>query len=371
MLDLSSEVNDLRAPIRAAIDAVLDSTRFINGEEVKELEEALAGYLGVKHVITCGNGTDALQIALMASGLKPGEGVITTPFTFIATAEAIELMGLEAQFADIDSDTLNISPEAIEKAITPHTQAIIPVHLFGRTADMEAIMKIADRHDLKVIEDSAQATGGGCYWEDGWHNNGTIGDIGCTSFFPSKNLACYGDGGALFTDDDDLAEKSRMIKNHGSRVKYVNEIIGINSRLDTIQAAILKVKLDNLDIFNENRNRIARYYNQRFMTCEFLDVPISSNAEKHVFHQYTIRVKNGKRDALQEYLSEEKISSAVYYRTPLHLQQAFNYMPYCRGDFPVAEEAAEEVLSLPIHPYLSENDRERVADTVLTFFEKK
>lgn len=369
MLDLSKEVELLGPELEKAIKSVLKSTQFINGPEVAALEAELASYLDVRHVISCGNGTDALMIALMAADLKPGDGVITTPFTFFATAEVIAFLGLEVQFVDVLETTFNINPEAVEQAIQPNTKAIMPVHLFGQAADMTAIMKIADKHKLMVIEDSAQATGGTYTINDTSRQNGSIGHMGCTSFFPSKNLACYGDGGAIFTDDDQLAATCRMIKNHGSRIKYTNEIIGINSRLDAMQAAILRLKLTRLDGDNDKRRQIAERYKDAFQLVDEIILPISLKEVRHVYHQFTIRLRQGLRDKLQSYLKGKGISTAIYYETPLHLQKALKGFPYAKGDLPVAERLSSEVLSLPIGPYLEKTEQEYIINEVARFFQ--
>lgn len=368
MLDLRAEIDVMRAELNLAVNSVMDSTQFINGPAVREFEKELADYLQVKHVVSCGNGTDALMIALMAAGLKPGDGVLTTPFSFFATAEVIAFLGLEVQFADVLPDTYNIDPKSIEKNIKSNTKAIIPVHLFGQTADMSAIMDIASANGLFVIEDSAQATGGRYRMQGRKMHNGTIGDIGCTSFFPSKNLGCYGDGGAIFTNDDELAEVCRMIKNHGSKIKYTNEIVGVNSRLDALQAAILRVKLRKLDKYNENRRRVAAAYNAAFSENEAIVCPDTREDVEHVWHQYTMKIVDGGRDKLQAHLTEKGIATAIYYNTPLHLQGALRDYAYKKGDYPLAEMLSEQVLSLPMDPYLPDEDLQYIIASVKEFY---
>jgi dTDP-4-amino-4,6-dideoxygalactose transaminase len=329
----------------------------------------LQKYLGAGHVISCANGTDALQIAMMALKLKPGDEVITTNFTFIATVEVVALLGLKLVLVDPDPHTYNISVEAVRKAITPRTKAIVPVHLFGQCADMESIMKLAKKHDLFVIEDAAQATGAEYFFSDGTRKKaGTIGTIGTTSFFPSKNLACYGDGGAMFTNDENLARKLRSIANHGMKVKYHHDDIGINSRLDTIQAAVLNVKLKHLDQFNTARRSIADFYDKSFSACFSIVVPERAEYSSHIYHQYTIRVKNGKRDELKKYLESFKIPSMIYYPGPLHVQDAYRYLGYGDYDFPVTSELCKEVLSLPMHPDMEQEQLDYIVLKVLNFF---
>ena len=323
MVDLKTQYLRLKTDIDNAVNGVFESAALIKGPEVRLFEEELQRYLGVKHVISCGNGTDALQIALMSLGLKPGDEVITTGFTFIATVEVVELLGLKLVIVDVDPDTYNISIKEVEKAITPHTKAIVPVHLFGQCADMEPLMALAARHDIAVIEDTAQATGAEYIFSDGKVKKaGTIGKIGCTSFFPSKNLACCGDGGALFTNDDTLAATIRSITNHGMRVRYYHDNIGVNSRLDTLQAAILRVKLRHLDEFNEARNRAAAFYDSAFSQVEAIRTPARSKQSTHIFHQYTLRVPAKDRDALKEHLENEGVSAMIYYPVPHHQQKA-------------------------------------------------
>jgi UDP-2-acetamido-2-deoxy-ribo-hexuluronate aminotransferase len=371
MVDLKAQYDKIGGEIDKAIHSVLKSSAFIKGPEVKLFEEELQNYLGVKHVISCANGTDALQIAMMALGLKPGDEVITTNFTFIATVEVVALLGLKPVLVEPEEGNFNISPEAIEKAVSSKTRAIVPVHLFGQCADMNEIMKIAKKFNLFVIEDAAQATGAVYKFNDGNAKKaGTIGQIGTTSFFPSKNLGCYGDGGALFTNDDNLAAKIRSISNHGMKVRYYHDDIGVNSRLDTIQAAILRVKLKNLDSYNIARIAAADFYNQAFSDCREIKVPDRVNFSSHIFHQYTIKILNGKRQELKEFLESKKIPSMIYYPVPLHLQKAFSYLGYRKGDFPVTEKLCTEVISLPMHPELDIEQLEYITKNILNFFEK-
>jgi dTDP-4-amino-4,6-dideoxygalactose transaminase len=371
MVDLNAQYEKLEAEIDAAIKSVLRSAAFIKGPEVYRFEEDLKKYLGVNHVISCANGTDALQIAMMALGLKPGDEIITTNFTFIATVEVVALLGLRLVLVDPDPQTYNISVEAVKKALTPCTKAIVPVQLFGQCSDMESILTLAKEHNLYVIEDVAQATGAEYIFSDGRRRKaGTIGTVGTTSFFPSKNLGCYGDGGALFTYDEVLAKKIRSIANHGMKAKYQYDDIGINSRLDTIQAAILNVKLKYLDKFNESRRKLADYYDKALSGCKSLILPFRAGYSTHIFHQYTVRVKDGKRDELRKYLESVKIPSMVYYPGPLHNQNAYRYLGYSDNDFPVTLQLCREVLSLPMHPDMQQEQAEYITQHILQFFEK-
>ena len=350
MVDLRSQYLRLKADIDSAVSGVIESAAFIKGPDVKLFEEELQRYLGVRNVISCANGTDALQIAMMALKLKPGDEIITTGFTFIATVEVVELLGLKLVLVEPDPDTFNISTEAIEKAITPKTKAIVPVHLFGQCADMEAIMKLADKYGLHIIEDVAQATGTDYTFSDGTtRKSGTMGIIGCTSFFPSKNLGCYGDGGALFTNNDELAILLRSITNHGMKVRYYHDNIGVNSRLDTLQAAVLRVKLRHLDAFNEARREVADFYDRELGTVKSITVPKRSAFSSHIFHQYTLKVKPEERDSLREHLENEGIPSMIYYPVPLHVQKAYLHLGYRADEFPVTTRLCSEVLSLPVH----------------------
>jgi UDP-2-acetamido-2-deoxy-ribo-hexuluronate aminotransferase len=371
MVDLRAQYDKLGKEIDNAIKSVLESTAFIKGPDVRLFEEELAGYMGVKHVISCANGTDALYLAMMVLGLKPGDEVITTNFTFIATVEVVALLGLKLVIVDPDPGTFNISVEAVKNAITPRTKVIVPVHLFGQCADMESLMELAREHNLFIIEDAAQATGADYFFRDGSSKKaGTIGHIGTTSFFPSKNLGCYGDGGALYTNDDAYAKKLRSIANHGMKVRYHYDDIGINSRLDTMQAAILRVKLRYLAQFNKARREVADFYDKGFAACSSIITPERVNYSSHIFHQYTIKVKNGKRDDLKTFLETRKIPSMVYYPGPLHMQEAYRYLGYRENDFPVTTSLCKEVLSLPIHPDMETEQLEYIVFNVLKFFDK-
>jgi dTDP-4-amino-4,6-dideoxygalactose transaminase len=369
MVDLRSQYERLKADIDRSISGVIDSTAFIKGPDVRHFEEELQRYLGVRNVIACANGTDALQIAMMALGLKPGDEVITTNFTFIATVEVIELLGLKLVLVEPDKDTFNISIEAIKKAITPRTRAIVPVHLFGQCADMEPIMEIAGQHGIHVIEDVAQATGAEYTFSNGMVKKaGTMGIIGCTSFFPSKNLGCYGDGGALFTDNDELAALIRSITNHGMKVRYYHDTIGVNSRLDTIQAAILRVKLRHLDAFNEARQLAAAHYDSELSGLKGITIPVRAENSTHIFHQYTLRVADSKRNSLRECLENEGVPSMIYYPVPLHKQKAYSHLGYGADDFPVTAELTNEVLSLPMHTELDREQLEYITECIRSEF---
>jgi UDP-2-acetamido-2-deoxy-ribo-hexuluronate aminotransferase len=371
MVDLRAQYDKIGAEIDGAMKSVLESTAFIKGPDVKLFEEELQAWMGVKHVVSCANGTDALQLAMMVLGLKPGDEVITTNFTFIASIEVVALLGYKLVIVDPDPGSFNISVDAIRKAITPRTKAIIPVHLFGQCSDMESIMEIAAENNLFVVEDAAQATGTDYFFKDGTSKKaGTIGLIGTTSFFPSKNLGCYGDGGALYTNDDNIAKKLRSIANHGMKVRYHYDDIGINSRLDTIQAAILRVKLRYLSQFNEARRRVAAAYDEAFSRCSSITTPERMGYSSHIFHQYTIKVKDGKRDELKAFLESLKIPSMVYYPGPLHMQEAYRYLGYSEKDFPVTSALCSEVLSLPMHPDMEHDQIEHITSGVLKFFDK-
>lgn len=372
MVDLKAQYEKLESEIDQAIKNVLRSTAFIKGPEVGLFEEELRKYMGVKHVIACANGTDALYLAAMVLGLKPGDEVITTNFTFIATVEVVALLGLKPVFVDPEPDSFNISAEAVRKAITPRTRAIVPVHLFGQCADMESLLRIAAEHKLFVIEDAAQATGADYIFTDGTvRKAGTIGDIGTTSFFPSKNLGCYGDGGAVYTNNDEFAAKIRSIANHGMKERYHYHDVGINSRLDTIQAAVLRVKLNYLDKFNAARRNVADAYDRAFSQCENINTPLRVRNSTHIFHQYTLRVKNGKRDELKKYLESHGIPAMIYYPGPLHLQEAYRYLRYGENDFPVTASLCREVISLPIHPDMDKEQIEHITVKVLEFFNQQ
>ncbi len=365
MVDLKGQYNKIKTEIDNAIASVIEDTSFIKGEQVTLFEKELAIYTGSKHVITCGNGTDALQIAMMALEFKPGDEVITADFTFIATAEVIALMGLTPVLVDVDPETFLITPESIEKAITPRTKAIVPVHLFGQCADMEAIMQIAHKHNLYVIEDLAQANGSNFLFKNSESKKaGTIGHIGCTSFFPSKNLGCFGDGGALMTNDDELAKKIRSITNHGMTVRYYHDNIGINSRLDTIQAAVLRVKLKYLDEYNEARNIVASYYDNAFVNISWLKIPKRTDWSDHIFHQYTLIVDENKRDLLQKYLQDRNIPCMIYYPIPIHRQKAYSQYGFKDENFPVTEMLSGKVLSLPMHTEMTLEQLKYITDCV-------
>jgi UDP-2-acetamido-2-deoxy-ribo-hexuluronate aminotransferase len=369
MVDLRSQYDRLKADIDRSISGVIDSTAFIKGPDVRLFEEELQRYLGVRNVIACANGTDALQIAMMALGLKPGDEVITTDFTFIATVEVIELLGLKLVLVEPEKNTFNISVEAIKKAITPRTKAVVPVHLFGQCADMEPIMEIASQHGIHVIEDVAQATGAEYSFSDGKVKKaGTMGIIGCTSFFPSKNLGCYGDGGALFTDNDELAALIRSITNHGMKVRYYHDTIGVNSRLDTIQAAVLRVKLRHLDAFNEARRQAATHYDNELSGLKGITIPFRAENSTHIFHQYTLRVADGKRNNLRECLENEGIPSMIYYPVPLHMQKAYSHLGYRADDFPVTSDLTNEVLSLPMHTEFDSEQLEYITGCIRSKF---
>lgn len=355
MVDLKSQYEKIKSEVDAGIQEVLNTTAFINGPAVKEFQTDLENYLHVKHVIPCANGTDALQIAMMALDLKPGDEVITASFTYVATAEVIGLLGLTPVLVDVYSDTFDINIEAIEKAITPKTRAIVPVHLFGQCADMERIMALAKKNNLFVIEDVAQAIGADYIFRNGTKSKaGTIGTIGCTSFFPSKNLGCYGDGGAIYTNDDVLAKKLRMIAHHGQSVQYVHDVLGVNSRLDTIQAAVLKVKLKHLDEYAIARNKVANYYDKALANHPKLKIPVRVKNSTHVFHQYTLQLNSIDRTKLREQLTERGIPAMIYYPIPLHEQNAYKSDRYNKGDFPITEKLCATVLSLPMHTEMEE-----------------
>jgi dTDP-4-amino-4,6-dideoxygalactose transaminase len=366
MVDLKGQYEKIKTEVDAGIQEVLNTTAFINGPAVKEFQADLEKYLNVKHVIPCANGTDALQIAMMALDLKPDDEVITASFTYVATAEVIGLLGLTPVLVDVYPDTFDIDIEAIEKNITPKTKAIVPVHLFGQCADMERIMALAKKHNLYVIEDVAQAIGADYTFSDGRKQKaGTIGDIGCTSFFPSKNLGCYGDGGAMYTNNDDLAKKMRMIAHHGQSVQYVHDVLGVNSRLDTIQAVVLKAKLKHLDEYATARNRVADYYDKTFANNPKLKTPVRAKNSTHVFHQYTLQLNGIDRTKLREQLSEKGIPAMIYYPIPLHMQNAYKSDRFKQGDFPVTEKLCVSVLSLPMHTEMDEETLKYIADTVL------
>lgn len=365
MVDLHSQYLRIKEEIDLSIQAVIDSTAFIQGKQVAEFSNSLAAYLNSKAVVGCANGTDALQIAMMALDFKPGQEVILPVHTYVATAEVIALLGLVPVFTDVDKDTFNIDVKTLEEKITSNTFAIVPVHLYGQCADMEPILRLAQKYNLHVIEDAAQAIGAVYTFSDGSRMRaGTMGTIGCTSFFPTKNLGCFGDGGAIFTQDLSLAEKARMIANHGQRIKYHHERVGINSRLDTMQAAILQVKLKYLDEYEKKRNAVADFYDQQLGAVPFLEIPLRSLNSTHVFHQYTLKVKNIERDDFKTYLQGKNIPSMVYYPVPLHLQKAYEKPNYPSGSFKVTEQLSKTVLSLPIHTEMTEEQLSYICATI-------
>jgi len=368
MVDLLSQHKKLEQPILTAIQRVIDSSAFIKGEEVAIFEKNLAAFLQTDYVIACANGTDALQIALMALELMPGDEIIIPAFTYVATAEVIALLGLQPVMVDVDEETFNISLSGIAKAITSRTKAIIPVHLFGQCADMEPIMKLAEANNLFVIEDNAQSLGAIYTFSDGTTKKaGTIGHIGCTSFFPTKNLGCMGDGGAIMTNLPALAEKIRMIANHGQKKKYYHEVVGCNSRLDTLQAAILNVKLPHLDTYLEARKTAGTFYQMALKNCEFATLPASSPATPTTCNQFTLKIKDGLRDLLKEYLSGKGIPTMIYYPLPLYKQQAFSKYVPAGFSLPVTEKLCGSVLSLPIHTEMTEEELNYISDTLMDF----
>ena len=372
MVDLKSQYEKIKEEVDERIQGVLNTTTFINGPEVKRFQGELETFLQVKHVIPCANGTDALQVAMMALGLKPGDEVITTTFTFVATAEVIALLGLVPVLVDCDVNTFLIDTAAVKAAITPKTKAIIPVHLFGQCADMNDIMEIAEANNLFVIEDGAQSIGASFHFKNGTSKqSGTIGDFGCTSFFPSKNLGCYGDGGALFTNNDALAEKARMVVNHGMKVRYYHDEIGVNSRLDSIQAAVLSVKLERLNDFGNARRAVALHYDEAFKDLDEVITPIRVQNSCHVFHQYTLRIVGVDRNELQKHMMENNVPAMIYYPVPLHQQKAYKDRRYNDGDFPIAEQLANEVMSLPMHTELSQDQLIKITNTLREFVLKK
>jgi len=359
MVDLVSQYEKIKPEIDTAISGVMNSASYINGPEVKAFQSELETYLDVKHVIPCANGTDALQIALMALGLKPGDEVITSDFTFAATVEVVKLLNLTAVLVDVDRDTFNISMESLEKAITPKTKAIIPVHLFGQCSNMDAVMEVAAKHNIFVVEDTAQGIGAKYTSKDGSTKSaGCIGQIGTTSFFPSKNLGCFGDGGAIFTNDDELAVILRSIVNHGMGDRYYYDRVGVNSRLDSMQAAVLRVKLRQLDSYIENRQRAAKYYSDFFSQIDGVEVPTISDFSTHVFHQYTLKIDGINQFEAQKFMNEKGIPAMIYYPMPLHTQKAYDADKYNHDDFKVTNELCKCVLSLPMH---TELDNEQLA----------
>ena len=369
MVDLKGQYENIKEAVNASIQEVLDTNTYINGPEVHKFQKSLEDYLGAKHVIPCANGTDALQIAMMALDLKPGDEVITADFTFAATVEVIALLQLTPVLVDVEIDTFNISIEAIKKAITPKTKAIVPVHLFGQAANMEAIMQLASEHNLYVIEDNAQAIGADYKYFDGKKKKaGVIGHVASTSFFPSKNLGCYGDGGAIFTNDDDLAHQLRGIVNHGMYVRYHHDVVGVNSRLDSIQAAVLNAKLPKLDEYNAARQLAAQKYSQALANHKNIVTPyIAGERDSHVFHQYTLRIVDGDRDGLMQHLLDKGIPCAIYYPIPLHSQKAYLDARYKEEDFPVTNQLVKEVISLPMHTELEDEQIKFITDSIVEF----
>lgn len=367
MVDLVSQYQKIKPQIDAAIMKVVESAQFINGPDVKSFKTNLENYLGVKHVIPCANGTDALQIALMSLGLKPGDEVITPSFTYIATTEVIALLGLKPIFVDVDKDTFCIDPTLIEASITSKTKVIVPVHLYGQTANMVEIMKIAEKHNLFVVEDNAQAIGSDYHMSNGDVKSGTIGHIGCTSFFPSKNLGCYGDGGAIFTNDDNLAELMQMIANHGQTIRYHHEVVGCNSRLDTIQAAVLNIKLKSLDNYIAERRKVADYYDNFFKNIDGIKTPFRGSESKHVFHQYTLILEGIDRDGLNQYLAERDIPSMIYYPIAAHNQKMFASFGSGETILPITDWLTERVLSLPIHTEMDEDQLKYICSAVAEY----
>lgn len=371
MVDLKGQYENIKETVNNSIQEVLDTNTYINGPEVHKFQKNLEEYLGAKHVIPCANGTDALQIAMMALDLKPGDEVITADFTFAATVEVIALLQLTPVLVDVEIDTFNISIEAIKKAITPKTKAIVPVHLFGQAANMEAIMQLAKEHNLYVIEDNAQAIGANYRYFDGKKEKvGVIGHVASTSFFPSKNLGCYGDGGAIFTNDDDLAHKLRGIVNHGMYVRYHHDVVGVNSRLDSIQAAVLNTKLPKLDEYNAARQLAAQKYNQALANHKKIVTPyVAGERDSHVFHQYTLRILDADRDALMQHLLDKGIPCAIYYPIPLHSQKAYLDVRYKEEDFPITNQLVKEVISLPMHTELDDEQIKFITDSILEFLQ--
>ena len=366
MVDLKGQYQKIKTEVDAAMNEVISSTSFINGPAVKEFQSDFETYLNIKHVIPCANGTDALQIAMMALDLKQGDEVITANFTYVATAEVIGLLGLSPVLVEVNQDTFNIDIDSIERNITSKTKAIVPVHLFGQCADMERIMAIAKKHNLFVIEDTAQAIGADYSFSDGRNfKAGTIGTIGCTSFFPSKNLGCFGDGGAIFTNNDELAKKIRMIAHHGQSVQYVHEVLGVNSRLDSIQAAILKIKLKHLDEYALSRNKVADFYDKAFSNHSKIKIPSRSKNSTHVFHQYTLQIIGYDRSELREKLTEHGIPAMIYYPIPLHKQNAYKNERFKTNDFPITQKLCDTVLSLPMHTELDEETLNYITNTLL------
>lgn len=368
MVDLKTQYHKLKPEIDKAVIDVLESSAFINGKPVAEFAGALANYLGVKHVIPCANGTDALQIALMSLDLQPGDEVITPSFTYVATTEVVALLRLKPVFVEVEPDTFCMDPQKLEAAITPKTKAIVPVHLYGHAANMEPILAIAKKHNVAVIEDTAQAMGGSYTFSNGSTAKlGSMGLIGCTSFFPSKNLGCYGDGGAMFTNDDALANKLRMIANHGQSVRYYHDMVGCNSRLDTVQAAILNIKLQHLEEYNAARTAAADYYDQQFADVPAITTPYRAPYAKHVFHQYTLKLEGVDRDGLVQFLADKGIPSMIYYPVPGHRQKMFDATGGSGYDLPITDWLTERVISLPMHTELDQAQQDIIIQAVKAF----
>lgn len=368
MVDLKTQYHNIKEEVDKAVIDVLESSAFINGKPVQQFAEAFAAYMGVKHVIPCANGTDALQIAMMALGLQPGDEVITPSFTYIATTEVVALLKLTPVFVEVDAKTFCIDTESLKKAITPKTKAIVPVHLYGHAANMEEVMKIAAEHNLYVIEDNAQATGCDYTFSDGRvKKTGSIGHVGATSFFPSKNLGCYGDGGAVFTNDDELAGKMRMIANHGQNKRYYHEVVGCNSRLDTLQAAILNIKLRSIDDYINARRKAADYYDAAFANNPHITTPYRAPYSRHAFHQYTLQLEGVDRNGLNEYLASKQIPSMIYYPVPGHKQQMFSSFNLADCHLPVTDWLTERVISLPMHTELDEEQLAYITASVLEY----
>ena len=384
MVDLQGQYKSIKDQINSSMQEVMETSAYVNGPEVQKFQKELEEYLGVKHVIPCANGTDALQIAMMGLGLQPGDEVITADFTFAATVEVIALLQLTPVLVDVDPNTFNIDTDAIRKAITPKTKAIVPVHLFGQCANMDEILTIAEEHNLYIIEDNAQAIGANYTFKNGTKKKaGTIGHVGATSFFPSKNLGGFGDGGAIFTNDDNLAHTLRGVVNHGMYERYYHDVVGVNSRLDSLQAAVLRVKLPNLNDYNKARQEAARKYTKAFQNYEHIETPqvetnqicdkdlgICSTCDCHVFHQYTLKITNGKRDALAKHLAELQIPHGIYYPIPLHSQKAYKDSRYKEADFPVTNQLVKEVISLPMHTELDDEQIAFITKTIIDFVNK-
>ena len=369
MVDLIGQYQHIKPQVNEAFASVLDTAYYIGGPEVKGFASDLEKYLNVKHVIPCANGTDALQIAMMGLGLKPGDEVITVDFTFAATVEVIALLNLTPVLVDVDEATFNMDIDALKKAITPKTKAIVPVHLFGQCANMEAVLAVAKAHNLFVIEDNAQAIGADYTFSDGRKmKSGTMGNVGTTSFFPSKNLGCFGDGGAIFTNDDELAHTIRGIVNHGMYKRYYHDVVGVNSRLDSLQAAVLQIKLPLLDSYCAARLKAANYYNAAFATCSKIETPVTSDFTTHVFHQYTLKINESvDRDALHQHLLDNGIPNAIYYPVSLHAQKAYKDARYNEADFKVTNQLCKTVLSLPMHTELDNEQQDFITKTIIDF----